>query len=58
MVASENKKFFNNDGSEFTFDFENFIKNELGIGKKTGKIKINFIYFLNQELIFINSDFF
>ncbi|CAG8653143.1 5423_t:CDS:2 [Funneliformis mosseae] len=34
MVASENKKFFYNDGSEYTFDFENFIKNELGLGKK------------------------
>ncbi|RIA86532.1 hypothetical protein C1645_855948 [Glomus cerebriforme] len=34
MITLENKKFFNNDGSEYKFDFENFIKNELGIGKK------------------------
>ncbi|CAI2176991.1 16900_t:CDS:2 [Funneliformis geosporum] len=35
MVASENEKFFYNDGSKYTFDFEKFIKNELGLGKKT-----------------------
>jgi hypothetical protein len=39
MVTSENKKFFNNDGSKYKFDFENFVKCELGFGGKTSKLK-------------------
>lgn len=60
MVASENKKFFNNDGSEYTFDFENFIKNELGLGKKPGKINkrkvllIDYLFILTIILHFLH----